>query len=124
MYCVSCGKELEPGMKFCPSCGAVADWSTQAGAPGNAGTAPPPPPRATYTGSTRPPRTAQLLRPREGRVIAGVCAAFALHYGWDVMVVRVLTVVLAFVTVVGVFGYLIAWIVIPEAPFPMPTSSR
>ena len=126
MFCTSCGKRLELGMKFCPACGAAVDWSTQAGAAsasergaGAAGAPPPPPPG--YAGA--PPRPGQLLRPRQGRMIAGVCAAFALQYGWDVTIVRILTVVLALFTIVGAAAYFIAWLVIPEAPYALPNSS-
>jgi len=58
-----------------------------------------------------------LLRPREGRQIAGVCIALARANGWDVAVVRILTVVGVCVSG-GVFGiaYLAGWIGIPEEP--------
>ena len=120
MYCASCGKTLEPGVRFCPSCGAaVSPASTP---PGAAGTAPPPP----YGASAGSGRSAQLLRPREGRVIAGVCAAFALRFGWDVMLVRILLSVLTLLTgvAVGVMAYLIAWLVIPDAPFALSQPGR
>jgi phage shock protein C len=50
-------------------------------------------------------------------VVAGVCAGFAQAYGWDVIVVR-LVLVLAAVFGVGtpVLAYIIAWVVIPNAP--------
>jgi phage shock protein PspC (stress-responsive transcriptional regulator) len=65
-----------------------------------------------------PPTT--LFRPREGRVLAGVCAGFALRYGWDVVIVR-LVVVLGFF-LGGSFGmaYLIAWIIMPQGPVVPP----
>jgi phage shock protein PspC (stress-responsive transcriptional regulator) len=62
-----------------------------------------------------------LVRPRVGRQIAGVCLALAQSNGWDVTVVRILTVVGFFLTsgLVGV-AYLAGWIGIPEEPFPLP----
>jgi len=54
-------------------------------------------------------------------MIAGVCAAFALQYGWDVTLVRVLTAVAAVFTSGGVgLAYLVAWVLIPEAPYALP----
>jgi phage shock protein PspC (stress-responsive transcriptional regulator) len=62
-----------------------------------------------------------LVRPRVGRQIAGVCIALAQAYGWDVAVVRILTVVGFFVSggLVGV-AYLAGWIGIPEEPLGAP----
>jgi phage shock protein PspC (stress-responsive transcriptional regulator) len=56
-----------------------------------------------------------------GRQIAGVCIALAQAYGWDVAVVRILTVVGFFVSggLVGV-AYLAGWIGIPEEPLGAP----
>ncbi|SEO82790.1 PspC domain-containing protein [Trujillonella endophytica] len=56
-----------------------------------------------------------LVRPRSGRVIAGVCAALADRFGLSRGLMRV-----AFV-LFGLFGvgelvYLVAWVVIPKAP--------
>ena len=57
-----------------------------------------------------------LLRPRYDRKVAGVCAAFARAYGWDLNVVRIAVLVLALTTGVGLIGYVICWVVIPEDP--------
>jgi phage shock protein C len=70
--------------------------------------------------ATLPFRT-PLVRPRQGRVIAGVCAGFARAYGWDPVVVRL---VLCLVALCGagtpIIAYLIAWIVMPNAPYEYP----
>lgn len=62
-----------------------------------------------------------LVRPREGRVIAGVCAGFAQAYGWDPVIVRL---VLCLIALCGagtpILAYLIAWIVMPNAPYEYP----
>jgi phage shock protein C len=57
-----------------------------------------------------------LLRPRYGRKVAGVCAAFARAYGWDLNLVRLVLVLLVFFGGGGVLAYVICWIVIPEEP--------
>jgi phage shock protein PspC (stress-responsive transcriptional regulator) len=65
--------------------------------------------------------TSRLVRPRYPRLIAGVCAGFAEHYGWDLSVVRVVTVVLAFLTGgISVLFYVAAWVLIPEAAYTLP----
>jgi phage shock protein PspC (stress-responsive transcriptional regulator) len=53
-------------------------------------------------------------------MIAGVCAGFALHYGWNLNLVRLLTALVALFTGVGAIAYLIAWVIIPEAPYALP----
>jgi phage shock protein PspC (stress-responsive transcriptional regulator) len=54
-------------------------------------------------------------------MIAGVCIGVAQTYGWDVALVRVLTVVGFFCTggIVAV-AYLAGWIGIPEEPLRLP----
>lgn len=103
MFCPQCGKQLDSTAHFCSSCGASVNPATPGGAPFQ--------------------RTSQLTRPREHRMIAGVCAAFAFHYGWDLNLVRILTVVIALATGVGFLAYLAAWIIIPEAPYALPAKS-
>ena len=93
MYCKQCGTQVADGAKFCAQCGAAAP-GTSAG-----------------TGASG---TSRLLRPRAGRKIAGVCAAFANAYGWDLTVVRIVTVLLAFCGCGGFLAYLVAWACIPN----------
>lgn len=59
---------------------------------------------------------AHLTRPRTGRVIGGVCAAIAHRFGWNVSVVRLLTVLSLFIPGPQLVFYLIAWVVIPTEP--------
>ncbi len=96
LYCHRCGTALPPGARFCSSCGTVVAAS-----------------------SAMPGRP--LVRPRVGRQIAGVCLALAQTYGWDVTVVRILTVVGFFGSggLVGI-AYLAGWIGIPEEPLGLP----
>ncbi len=63
----------------------------------------------------------QLLRPRFDRKVAGVCAGFARAYGWDLTMVRLVTVLLAvFGGGSGLVAYIICWVVIPEDPIALP----
>ena len=56
-----------------------------------------------------------LVRSRDNRIIAGVCAGFADYLGMDVNLVRVLVAVVTLFTAgTGILGYLVAWAVIPE----------
>lgn len=95
-YCHQCGTALPVGARFCSNCGTAM------------------PPMQPISG--RP-----LIRPRAGRNIAGVCLALARANGWDVAVVRILTVLALCFTggLVGV-AYLAGWIGIPEEPLPAP----
>ena len=54
-----------------------------------------------------------LARPREGRMIAGVCAGLARRYGMPVFLVRVLTVA-AGIAGFGVIVYLALWVLMPK----------
>jgi len=56
-------------------------------------------------------------------MIAGVCAGFAIHYGWDLNLVRVLTALMIVLTGVGAIAYIAAWVIIPEAPYALPVKS-
>ena len=58
--------------------------------------------------------TKRLYRPREGRVVAGVCAGLAAHFGIDPTLVRLAFALTTVFGGVGVLLYLCAWIVIPE----------
>jgi len=56
----------------------------------------------------------RLLRPRDGRMIGGVCAAFARRFAVDVSLIRIVWALLAVAFGTGVLAYLICWLVIPE----------
>ena len=56
-----------------------------------------------------------LVRPRNGRMLAGVCAAFADYFGLDVTLVRVIWAVVSVLTGgAGMLAYLAAWAIIPS----------
>src|SRR5437016_7870604 len=56
----------------------------------------------------------RLERSGDDRILAGVCRGIAEHFGIDVTLVRVITVVLAFFGGAGVLLYLVGWAMIPE----------
>lgn len=58
-------------------------------------------------------RNTGLTRPRHGRMIAGVCAGLAQHYGWSTGTVRLVFVLF------GLFGageivYIVLWFLMPK----------
>ena len=103
MFCSHCGKPIEPSSRFCPACGATVN------------------PAPFVETGYRP--AAQLTRPRTPRMIAGVCSGFALHYGWDINLVRIITALFIILTGVGALAYIAAWVIIPEAPYALPLKS-
>jgi phage shock protein C len=58
--------------------------------------------------------TKRLYRVREGRVVAGVCAGLAAHFGIEPTLVRLAFALFTVFGGAGVLLYLVAWIVIPE----------
>jgi len=92
-FCNRCGTELPLGARFCSSCGASM------------------PPLSAIP--ARP-----LVRPLIGRRVAGVCAALAQAYGWDVALIRIFAVVAIFCTGPLIFAaYLAGWIGIPPEEY-------
>ena len=55
-----------------------------------------------------------LIRPRQGRVLAGVSLAVANRFGWDVTLVRALTAIAVLFTGVGLVVYIALWILVPS----------
>ncbi len=104
MNCTACGKELSFGSRFCSNCGHAV----------------PPPPVAPPAQPYAPYQ--RIVRPHYGRMLGGVCAGLAQHFGWDVALVRVLLVVLViFGCGTPILAYLVAWIVIPNEPYSFPS---
>jgi phage shock protein C len=64
-------------------------------------------------GSNGPRR---LVRSRDDRMIAGVCAGLAAYLGVDVTVVRVVAALTILLPGPSVIAYLIAWLLMPEEP--------
>jgi phage shock protein C len=89
MYCNYCGKVIQDDSNVCAYCGVRVGASVA--------------------------RT-RLVRPRQGRKIAGVCMGFAEYFDVDVTLVRVVWLIASFTTIIGMISYPIAWIVMPEEP--------
>ena len=90
MYCNYCGKVIQDDANVCAYCGIRVGASLA--------------------------RT-KLVRPRQGRKVAGVCLGFAEYFDLDVSLVRVVWLITAIMTCIGFIPYLIAWIVMPEEPY-------
>jgi phage shock protein C len=56
----------------------------------------------------------RLLRPREGRLVAGVCAGLARYFGVDVNLVRLGFGVFTVFWGLGALVYAFAWAMVPE----------
>jgi phage shock protein C len=90
MYCNYCGKSIQDDAAVCAYCG-------------------------TRVGGVIARK--RLVRPREGRKIAGVCMGMAEYFDLDITLVRLVWLITGLVTGIGFIGYVIAWIVIPEEPY-------
>lgn len=101
MFCRQCGNPLPPGTNFCANCGAPANPTIFSPSPLNA-----------------------MVRPRGNRMIAGVCAAVHVRYGWDLIAIRLLAVVLGVLLFpVGEIAYLAGWLLIPEEAALVPQTT-
>jgi phage shock protein C len=107
MFCPQCGTQIDSNARFCANCGAAIHSASNAYA----------------TGYPYAYSRAQLTRSRENRMIAGICAGLAIHYGWDLTLVRIIAFLIILFTGVGAIVYLGAWIIIPEAPYALPAKS-
>ena len=55
----------------------------------------------------------ELRRDRDQAIAGGVCAGIAVRFGYDVTLVRVVTVLLALAVGFGVAAYLALWLLLP-----------
>ncbi len=58
--------------------------------------------------------TTRLARPRQGRIIAGVCAGLARRFGWDPKVVRIVAVLSILLPGPQFLAYIVLWILMPN----------
>ena len=132
MFCANCGKQIGPGTNFCPACGTrISSPETHSAHDPSQGAQEPAPTRGFNQGSTSGSWSGtsnaspgKLVRPRSPRVLGGVCAAFAIHFGWNLDVVRIIAVILGLFYGFGVLAYLACWILLPEAQYALPPQSR
>ena len=57
-----------------------------------------------------------LTRPREGAVIAGVCAGLAERFGWSPFAVRLVFLLSCLLPGPQFIIYLVLWVIMPAAP--------
>lgn len=58
----------------------------------------------------------RLYRSRTDRVLGGVCAGLADFFAIDVVIVRLVVLALFLAGTIGLWPYLILWIIVPEQP--------
>ncbi len=99
VYCNVCGNALTEQACFCSHCGRSV---------------------------VHPHTPARMMRPRYNRKIAGVCAGLGEHLDLDISLVRILWVFLTFASGIfpGLIAYILAWIIIPEEPYLLTTTSQ
>lgn len=68
------------------------------------------------------PKREQFIRPRRGRMIAGVCAAIADRYGTSRTGVRVLFVASMLLPGPQFIVYIAGWAIFPKQPVGVPPS--
>ena len=106
MLCGHCQREIANYSNFCYFCGA-----------------------RQHTSPAGPPRASKrLMRSSVDCKIAGVCGGMAEYLEIDSTVVRLVWVLLILmpvpVPIVGAFiAYFVAWIVMPQAPLPLPAAT-
>lgn len=94
MYCNYCGKAISDDSSVCAYCGKrVAGVIARK----------------------------KLVRPRNGRKVAGVCLGFAEYFDLDVSLVRIVWAITGLCGLFGVVTYFAAWVVMPEEPLMLTT---
>ena len=57
----------------------------------------------------------KLTRSRSNRMVGGVCAGIGDYFGVDSTIVRIAAALLILGAGIGLFAYIVCWIIIPEA---------
>ena len=104
MVCPNCQKQIADGSNFCYSCGAKL---ANSGAPA-----------AAYPSTKK-----RLMRSSADKKIGGVCAGLADYFDLDVTLIRVAWLLAFLCAGVGLFAYIILWIVLPLGPAPAVNAS-
>ncbi|MFF5179566.1 PspC domain-containing protein [Micromonospora sp. NPDC000316] len=107
------GAGYGPGAGFAAGTGYVPGFGTGGGTgtpPGAGG----PGPSVGPLGGTGFTSRYGLVRPRDGRYLAGVCAAIGRATNTDPVLWRVLLAVLGFFGGIGILVYVAAWLIIPN----------
>jgi phage shock protein C len=106
MNCQNCQKEIAEYSNFCYYCGARQNTNVATSA------------------APRPQK--RLMRSSTDCKLGGVCGGIADYLDVDSTIVRLIWVVLVifpFPLIPAVLGYFIAWLVIPQAPPPIPVEA-
>jgi len=70
----------------------------------------------SFTSATTRNRRRRIYRDNDDAILGGVCAGLSHYVGWDPIVVRLLVVIICFVSFgTGVFGYILFWALTPAA---------
>lgn len=59
----------------------------------------------------------KLYRSRDQRMVGGVAAGIAEYFGLDPTLIRLAWVLFVLLGGSGILAYIIAWVVIPDAPY-------
>jgi phage shock protein C len=92
MHCTACQREITDYSNFCSFCGA----------------------RQSPTVAPR-----RLMRSAWDKKIAGVCSGFSEHFDMDPTIFRIIFVFVTLATglLPGIIAYIVAWILMPQAPY-------
>lgn len=101
MFCPACGNDSPAKSNTCHSCGV------------------------DIRSNDIPAEQSHIVRPLNLRMIGGVCSGLAIHFGWDVAMVRMAFATAACVTTGAIIPfYLVAWKSLPNACFALPPATR
>ena len=56
----------------------------------------------------------KLYKSTNNKIIAGVCGGISELYGWDVSIIRLITVALSLFSGAGIILYIVAALILPE----------